>query len=119
MTDEGKVKIWFMDQVNRYYKAFDIWSYAPPGGRFGLAGTGDRILVIDHVPAMIEIKSGVGSYDLTALQKKRLREFAAAGGVAASLIGKDVGKCLAIFAEIDKRRMMWHKVMMELEKQDG
>ena len=109
MTPEGKVKVWFMNQVERYYKGFEIWSYAPPGGRFGQAGTGDRLLMIDHVGVMVEVKSGEGSYELTPLQKKRLREFAAAGGVAASLIGKDVGKVMAIFAEIDRRRMLWHR----------
>lgn len=108
-----------MDQVESYYRNLDIWKYAPPGGRFGQAGTGDRLLVIGGVPVMIEIKSGEGNYDLTPIQKKRLRDFSDAGGVAASLIGKDKTKCLAIFTEIDKRRMMWHKVMMELEKSDG
>lgn len=118
MTPEGKVKQWFMDQVERYYKGFDVWKYAPPGGQFGQAGIGDRLLVIEGVPVMIEIKSGEGSYGLTPLQKKRLREFAEAGGVGASLIGKDVTKCMAIFAEIDRRRMLWHRAM-QLEKSDG
>jgi len=104
MTPEGKVKEWFMTQVERRYGFLPYWKYAPPGGRFGQAGIGDRMLLIEGVAVMVEIKSGEGSYDLTPLQKKRLREFAMAGGVAASLIGKDMEKVNAIFAEIDRRR---------------
>lgn len=109
MTPEGKVKQWLKDQVDRRYGHLTIWWYSPPGGRFGQAGTGDRVALIDHVGLMIEVKTD--GQQLTPLQAKRLRDFAAAGGVAASLIGKDQAKVIAIFEEVDRRRALWKRAL--------
>ena len=115
MTPEGKVKQWFKNLVDKRYGHLTTWRYSPPGGRFGQAGTGDWVALIDHVGVMVEIKSGEGSYGLTPLQAKRLRDFQTAGGVAAALIGKDIDRVNAIFAEIDRRRAIWAKTLTNSE----
>jgi hypothetical protein len=109
MTPEGKVKQWFKDRFDQRYGHLTTWWYAPPGGAYGQAGTGDRVALIDHVALMVEIKAD--GQKLTPLQSKRLRDFDAAGGVAASLIGKDLPQVVAIFAEIDRRRALWHAAL--------
>ncbi len=112
MTPEGKVKEWFKTQFDQRYGHLTTWWYAPPGGRFGQAGTADRVALIDSVGLMVEIKADGQSP--TPLQLKRLRDFAAAGGVAATLVGKDLTKVVAIFAEVDRRRAIW-KIALEID----
>lgn len=109
MTPEGKVKQWFKDRVDERYGHLPIWWYAPKGGAYGQAGVGDRVMMVESVAAMIEIKADGNSP--TSLQLKKLREFRDAGGVAASLIGKDIAKVRAIFAEIDRRRELWRSLL--------
>jgi hypothetical protein len=113
MTPEGKVKEWFKTQFDRRYGHLVTWWYAPPGGRFGQAGTGDRVFMVESVAVMVEVKKDGG--EATALQMKRLRDFAAAGGVAGVLVGKDMAKVIAIFAEIDRRRELFRMALKEAE----
>lgn len=108
MTPEGKVKEWLMIQIKRRYGHLAVWAYAPPGGTFGTAGTMDRLLLIesgDGAPGVfVAIETKAEGRSLTPLQRKRLRDVDAAGGVAASLIGRDFLKLNRIFDEIDRRR---------------
>lgn len=101
-------------QFDRRYGHLSYWRYAPPGGYFGANGTMDELVLVPSddgtgayldAPGVfvgIECKADGGAP--TPLQLKRLRDVDKAGGVAASLIGRDIDKINRIFAEIDKRR---------------
>ena len=123
-TPEGKVKQWLAYRMAKRFGHLAMWEYAPPGGPFGQNGTADRLYLIESgnetvehlyeehgrptgVLVLIEAKAvyanGVANQP-TSLQLKRLREIDKAGGVAATLIGKDLAKLDRIFQEIDRRR---------------
>lgn len=99
MTPEGKIKVWLVNQITRKYGK--VWSYAPPSGMFGQAGTADRFFLIQGVFVAIEVKKD--GADVTPLQRARLRIIQENGGVAASMSGKDLTKLQKIYDEIDRR----------------
>ena len=98
-TPEGSVKTWLKRQLDLRLPGH--WRIMPRGGPFGKAGTGDIVLVYKGVPAMIEVKSDQG--EATPLQMNSLRQFQAAGGVAALIKGKDEDRLAHIIAEIQCR----------------
>lgn len=98
-TPEGKVKTWLVNQVERRYGK--VWSYAPPGGVFGQAGTADRFFLVKGVFVAVEVKA-LGK-DVTPLQRARLVKIVENGGIGASMLGKDYTKLAQIFKAIDDR----------------
>jgi hypothetical protein len=127
MTPEGKVKVWMKATIKKRYDHVAVWRYAPPGGAFGQAGTMDELCLIscgiDGAPGVfvgIEVKAE--GQKLTPLQESRLRSVHRAGGVAASLIGRDEAKMAAIITEIERRRtacrLAW-QIMTGQHTKDG
>jgi hypothetical protein len=114
-TPESKVKDFIDKWMKRWYPS--AVKYSPPGvGRFGKNGMPDRLWFI-YVTNDVGITVAVETKDVgkvpTPLQYSTLRRLQANGVVAASLVGKDMEKLLAIKAEID-RRIAKIKLMEEL-----
>lgn len=113
-TPENKVKMWMKARFEKRYGHIPYWRYAPPGGYFGANGTMDELVLLssddgtgayrDAPGVFVGIECKAEGQTPTPLQLKRLRDLDKAGGVAASLIGRDEEKINRIFAEIDKRR---------------
>ena len=98
-TPENKVKQWVDKLMKEWFPG--AWRYCPPGGRFGKNGEPDRLYLWSGVFIAIETK--VPGNPATALQLKRLRDIAAAGGVAAVVSGKDLSKMMRIQDEVIRR----------------
>lgn len=84
-TPEGKVKTWLDKEIKKRYPT--SWSYKPPGGRFGKAGTPDLIYCINGYFIAIEVKSSVGS--LTLKQSIEQGLIKSAGGFVTTVYGKN------------------------------
>jgi hypothetical protein len=92
-TPEGKVKAWAYEQYKILFPGH--WSFAPRGGPFGKGGTPDRLICWHGIFIAIEVK-GTSHDEPTDLQRTQLEAIAKAGGVAAVLKGKDLGKLFRI-----------------------
>lgn len=98
-TPEGKVKKWLDDRIKEDMPG--AYVYKPPGGMYGKTGTPDVFIVWNGVFIAIEVKAeGNGPTDLQMRQLLKIRD---ARGVAASLVGKDLGKWNRILAEVRRR----------------
>ena len=98
-TAEAKVKAFIGKFIKENFD--DAWRYPAPGGQFGMAGTPDRLYLWKGVFIAIEAKADGNSP--TELQWKQLRHIARQGGVAAVVVGKDMGKMLKIKETVMKR----------------
>lgn len=98
-TPEGRVKKWLDKRIEEDMPG--AYVYKPPGGMFGKTGTPDVFIVWLGIFIAIEVKAE--SNEPTDLQMRTLLKIRDAGGVAASLIGKDLGKWNRILAEVRRR----------------
>jgi penicillin-binding protein-related factor A (putative recombinase) len=72
------------------------------GGQYNRRGTSDLLGVYRGVPIAIETKLPGKIKNLTDLQKKFLREWKAAGGIA--IVATSVKECMDLLDKIDKVR---------------
>lgn len=93
MTPEGQVKRKIDAWLDRNMP--EHWRYKPRGGPYGVAGTPDYLICWLGIFIAFEVKAD-DDKDLTGLQRQRLLEIQAAGGVAAMVRGYDIARLEAI-----------------------
>lgn len=98
-TPESKIKAFVKQFMKKEFP--EAFYYSPPGGAFGRAGIPDLFYLYKGVFIAIEVKSDVGK--LSDLQKYRLQQIRDAGGIAATVYGKDINKMMRIKQAIYRR----------------
>lgn len=91
---EGDVKA----AVKKLLKAYDWWHFMPKAGPYGVNGIPDFICC--RAGRLLAIETKVGSKKPTELQKTRMQEIRAAGGIAVWVNEDKLGKLEAMLKEL-------------------